>query len=106
MWGIPWKIALSWILHVENERGMMRDGQFGFRPTHSSSLQLACLDERLIKHFDEKRLTGADFLDVAKAFDTVWKDDFLFKLTLINFPSYIAHKISSYLRDRTFEVSC
>jgi hypothetical protein len=39
---------------------------------------------------------------VAKAFDTVWIDGLLYKLTLLNFPSYIVHTISSYLKDRTF----
>jgi hypothetical protein len=29
------------------------------------------------RNFDEKRLTDAVFLDVAKAFDTVWVDDLL-----------------------------
>jgi hypothetical protein len=41
---------------------------------------------------------------VAKAFDTVWIDGLLYKLTLLNFPSYIVHNIS-YLRGRTFEAS-
>ena len=45
------------------------------------------------------------FLDVAKAFDTVWIDGLLYKLTLLNFPSYVVHTISSYLRGRTFEGS-
>jgi len=40
---------------------------------------------------------------VGKAFDTVWIDGLLYKLTLLYFPSYIVHKILSYLRDRTFE---
>ena len=40
---------------------------------------------------------------MAKAFDTVWIDGLLYKLTLLNFPSYIVHTISSYLRCRTFE---
>jgi hypothetical protein len=53
----------------------------------------------------EKRLTGTVFLDVAKAFDTVWIDGVLYKLTLLTFPSYIVYTISSYLRDRTFEAS-
>jgi hypothetical protein len=44
----------------------MRDEQFGFRARHSTSLQLACLVERITRKFDEKRLTGAVFLDVAK----------------------------------------
>ena len=42
---------------------------------------------------------------MAKAFDTVWIDGLLYKLTFLNFPSYIVHTISSYLKDRTFEAS-
>jgi len=83
----------------------MRDEQFGFRPRHSTSLQLARLVETRTRNFGEKRLTGAVFLEVAKAFVTVWIDGLLYKLTLLNFPSYIVHTISSYLKGRTFEVS-
>jgi hypothetical protein len=49
----------------------MRDEQFAFRPKHSTSLQLARLVERITRNSGEKRLTGANFFDVAKAFDTV-----------------------------------
>ena len=73
----------------------MRDEQFGFRPSHNTPLQLARLVERITRNFGKKRLTGAAFLNVAKAFDTVWIDDFLYKLTLVNFQSYIVHTISS-----------
>ena len=66
------KILLPRILYVVNERGLLRDEQFGFRPGHSTSLQLARLVERITRNFGEKRLTSAVFLDVAKAFDTVW----------------------------------
>jgi len=86
------KILLARILHVVNERGLMRDEQFGFRPRHSTSLQLADLAERITRNFGEKKLTGAVFLDVAKTFDTVWIDGLLYKLTLLKFPSYIVHK--------------
>jgi len=99
------KILLVRILQVVNERGLLRDEQFGFKPKHSTSLQLARLVERITRNFGEKRLTGAVFLDVAKAFDTVWIDGLLYKLTLLNFPSYIVHTISSSLKDRTFEAS-
>jgi hypothetical protein len=68
-------------------------------------LQLARLVERITSNSGEHRLTGAVFLDVAKAFDTVWIDGLLYKLTLLKLPSYIVHTISSYLRDRTFEAS-
>jgi hypothetical protein len=83
----------------------MRNEQFGFRPKHSTSLQLARLVERITRNFGEKRLTGAIFLDVAKAFNAVWIDGLLYKLTLLNFPSYIVHMISSYLRRQTLKAS-
>jgi hypothetical protein len=85
------KILLARILHEVSERGLLRDEQFGFRPRHSTSLQLARLVERITRNFGEKRLTGAVFLDVAKAFDTVRIDGLLYKITLLNFPSYIVY---------------
>jgi hypothetical protein len=99
------KILLARILHEISERGLLRDEQFGFRPRRSTSLQLVRLVERITRNFGEKSLTGAVLLDVAKAFDTVWIDGLPYTLTLLNFPSYIVHTLSSYLRHRTFEAS-
>jgi hypothetical protein len=61
--------------------------------------------ERISRNFNERRLTGAVFLDVAKAFDTVWVDGLLYKLTILSFPSYLVKPITSYLKGRTFEAS-
>jgi hypothetical protein len=83
----------------------LRDEQFVFRPRHSTSSQLARLVERITRNVGVMRVNGAIFLDVAKPFDTVRIDGFLSKLTLLNFPSYIVHTISSYLKDRTFEAA-
>jgi hypothetical protein len=82
------KILLIRVLREENEHGLLRDEHFGFRSRQSTTLQLARLVERLNRNFDERRLTGAVFLDVAKAFDTVWVKGLLHKLALLNFPSY------------------
>jgi len=98
-------ILLTRILHEVNVRGLLRNEQFGFLPEHSTSLLQGRLVERITRNFGEKRITGAVFLDVAKAFDSVWIDGLLYKLTLLNFPSYLVHTISSYLRGRTFEAS-
>jgi hypothetical protein len=59
---------------------------------------------KITRNVDDKRLTGTPFLDLAKAFDTLWIDGLFYKLTLLNFPSYIIHTIS-YFRGRTFEMS-
>jgi hypothetical protein len=68
-------------------------------------LQIARLVERVTRNFEEKRLTGAVCLDVAKAFNTVWVDGLAYKLMALNFPSYMVKTIQSYLRSRTFEAS-
>jgi hypothetical protein len=99
------KIILARILYEVNVLGMMCDEQFGFRPKHSTSLHLARLVERITRHFVEKRLKGARFLDVVAAFDNFWIDGLLYKLTLLNVPSYIIHTISSYPRVRKLKAS-
>jgi hypothetical protein len=93
------------ILYAVRGRRLLCDEQFGFRPKHSTALQLACLVVRASRNFDEKRLTGAVFLDVAKAFNIVWVDGVLYKLTILNFPLYLVKTMSSYLNSPTFEAS-
>ena len=61
--------------------------------------------ERLTRNFGDKRLTGAVFLNVAKAFDIVRIDGNLYKLMFLNFLPYIVHTMPSYLRSRKFEAS-
>jgi len=72
----------------------MRDEKFGFRPRNSTSLQLARLTERITRNIGKKRLTGAVFLDEAKAFDTVGIDGLLYILTLLN--SRLTESIQSH----------
>jgi hypothetical protein len=50
------------------------------------------------RNFGEKRLTGAGFLDLAKIFDTAWVGNLIYKLTFLDFPSYLVNTISSYLQ--------
>jgi hypothetical protein len=82
------KILHTRVLREVNERGLLRDEQFGFRHRHSTTLLPVRLVERVNKNSDEKRLTGVVFLDVAKAFDTLWVKGFLFKITILNFSFY------------------
>jgi hypothetical protein len=97
-------ILFTRVLRDVSARELLRDEQFGFRPRHSTT-QLARLVERVNSNFDERRLTGAFFLDVAKAFHTVWVKGLLYKVTILNFLSYLVKTISSYLDCRTFEMS-
>jgi hypothetical protein len=59
------KILLVRVLREVSKRGLLPDQQSGFRPRRSTTFQLARLVEEVNRNFDERRLTGAVFLDVA-----------------------------------------
>jgi len=96
---------LTEILSEISGLGPLRNEQFGFRPKGSTALLLARHGERVSGNFGEKRLTGTVFLDVARAFDTVWVDCLPYKRTVLNFLSHLVKAISSYLLGRTLEAS-
>jgi hypothetical protein len=96
---------LSSILHEVSGCRLLRNEQFGFRTKQSDALQLTRPAERVSRNFEEERLSGEVFKDVAKAFDIVWVDGFHYKLTILNFPSYLVETRLSYLYSRTFEAS-
>jgi hypothetical protein len=83
------KILLARVLREINKLGLLGDEQFGFRPKHSMTLQLVRLVERVNRNFHERRLTGAVCLGVTEAFDTESVKGLLYKLTVLNFPSYL-----------------
>jgi hypothetical protein len=100
------KILPYRILHEVSGRGLLRDGQFEFRPKHSTPLQLSRLVEKFSStYLRRKEANRIVFLDVAKTFNTIWVDGLLYKLTVPNFPSYLVKTISSYLNGWTFEAS-
>jgi hypothetical protein len=83
------KILLTMILYEVSGGGLLRGGQFGFRPKHSTVPQLTRLVEKVSRNFDERKLTGTVFLDVAKAFTTVWVYGLLYKLKILKFLSIL-----------------
>jgi hypothetical protein len=71
------KILITGVLQELKEGGLLREAQFGFRSKQSTMLQLARLIEGANTNCDDRRLTGAVFLDAPKAFNTVWIKGFL-----------------------------
>jgi hypothetical protein len=55
------QMLLDTVPREVSKRGLLRNEQFGFRPRHSTTLQLARLVERVNRNFDERRLTGGGF---------------------------------------------
>jgi len=75
------------------------------RKTETESNNREARQRHISQRLEVHEKSGAVFLDVAKAFDTVWIDGLIYKLALLNFPSYVVHTISSYRRGRKFETS-
>jgi hypothetical protein len=54
------------------ERGLLNEGQFGFRARHSTPLQYMRLTDHVTLHFNNKISTAAVFLDKEKTCDSTW----------------------------------
>ena len=64
------------LVHIQlysyvNENNLITSEQFGFRPTLSTGLALTQFTHSILGDMDAGRFTGAVFLDLSKAFDTV-----------------------------------
>jgi hypothetical protein len=90
---------------IEALDGKLRNDQHGFRQKHSTIHQLTRLTEDITMGFNKRKSTGAIFLDAEKAFDTVWHEGLLHKLTTLNIPNYLILIVQSYLKNRKFYVS-
>jgi hypothetical protein len=60
------------------------------------------LFKRVNRTLDEKRLTDAQFLGVANAFDTIWFEGLVHKLTILHFPGSLVKTLSMYRHLQTF----
>jgi hypothetical protein len=71
------KILLTRTQSEVSRHRLLNNDQFRLKPQNGTALQLARFIERVTRDFGKKRLTGAIFVDVAQAFDTVWVDGLL-----------------------------
>lgn len=74
--------------------------QFGFRPMKSTSVALAHFSDTVLDNMDKGSVTGAVFLDLAKAFDTVDNQRRILKLCSIGFSNHSVEWFKSYLENR------
>ena len=68
--------------HLENNH-LISDRQFGFRRNHSTEQATALFTNQIRTNMDKGQLTGAVFIDMSKAFDTISHASIINKL-----PSY------------------
>ncbi|UYV80015.1 hypothetical protein LAZ67_18001422, partial [Cordylochernes scorpioides] len=78
--------------------------QFGFRKGHSTTHQLITVIDYIQIRKSHKEAVGAVFLDFTKAFDRVWHDGLIAKITKNQFPKDFIKFLKNYLQDRTFSI--
>lgn len=101
--------VLEKVLHVRilqycDANGLLPNSQFGFRSKHSTVHALIRFFEESIMGFNDRKFTIAAFLDIEKAFDTMWVEGLIYKLINLKFPDYLIRIIFSYLKGRSYRV--
>ena len=71
------------IVNKISDWGLLRDQQFRFQSRQSTVPHLASVVRRVNRHFEENSLAVVAFLDVGKAFETVWIQGLLNMLTIL-----------------------
>ncbi|GFT26313.1 probable RNA-directed DNA polymerase from transposon X-element [Trichonephila clavipes] len=90
-------------LHL-NDNDILIPQQHGFRAGLSTSHQLLRVVEYIKSGFQDRKSTGAVFLDIQKAFDRVRHVGLLYKLIKIKTPPHLIKLINSFLNNRSFTV--
>ena len=94
---IVYKQLLS---HLENN-GLLSSFQFGFRSKRSTELAVTYFTDIIGKEVDNRKILGAAFIDLSKAFDTVSHSCLLNKLPSNGINNKELHWFTDYLFSRT-----
>lgn len=98
------KIILSRLSEQAENNNVLKDEQFGFRSEHSTTHQIKRIVNTIKNNKMRRKSTGIVFLDIEKAFDTIWHNGLVFKLNKFGFPIYLQKIIMSFLSERSFVV--
>jgi hypothetical protein len=96
------KLIHSRLTKLIDDNRTIPDELFGLRAHHSTTDQLLRVTEYASVSHERTHVTAAVFLDVAKAFDTVWHNGLVFKLRQSGVPVAMAQLIYSCLEERSF----
>ncbi len=98
------KVMFSHIYEFLRKNKVIAPNQSGFTPKDSAIMQVSHIVDQITKSMDKGQEVTAVFLDLAKAFDVVWRKGLLFKLNRVGIRDSHNCKshswFASYLSDR------
>ena len=83
------------------ENSILTSTQFGFRANRSTEMALTNFTDDILKHMDNKQVTGVVYLDLKKAFDTVNHQVLMKKLKRIGVQGQTLCWFQSFLSNRS-----
>lgn len=97
------KLLMRRLFDEDNFSLAIPNHQFGFRREHGTEQQLFRVTQFILKSFEDRQVCSAVYIDISEAFDRVWHEGLLCKLTKL-LPSNLFKVLQSYLTDRQFHV--
>ena len=94
------RVVQRQILAYLHKNNILSPAQSGFRPRHSTITTLIKVTNDWFQAIDNKEYTGAVFVDLKKAFDTVDCDTLIKKLNIIGINGLPSSWIRSYMTNR------
>lgn len=97
------KLLMDRLFEIEDFEHAIPNHQFGFRKEHGTDQQLFRVTQFILKAFDTQQYCSAVYVDITEAFDRVWHEGLLVKLSKL-LPIKLFSILESYLNDRSFLV--
>ena len=97
------KLIIKRLNEILQDKKIIPEHQFGFRNQHSTIEQVNRVVSVIRNTFENYSYCTTVFLDVAQAFDKVWHEGLLYKLSKI-VPKNLYCLLKSYLCNRMFQV--
>ena len=88
---------------IENK--FISSNQSGFKPGDSCINQLLSIIHEIYKSFDVGLEVRSVFLDISKAFNKVWHDGFIYKLTQNGISGNLLNLLEDFLKERKQRVA-
>jgi len=99
------KCAHKQLMRYLEDNGLLSESQFGFRKNRSTEHATTLFSDHIRKAMDKGQLTGAVFIDLSKAFDTISHGAIINKLHRYGITGIAKQWLTSYLFCRKQQVS-
>ena len=98
------RLVTNRLVYFLETRGLLVNIQNGFRNGRSTMESVAMLDQDIKRAFNNKEVVVGVFLDIEKAYDSLWKEGLLFKIHDLGVRGRMFNWVQDFLKGRTIQV--